>query len=93
MAQAPKRTWRVEDRTRQPKIARVLIANVQIVCPHCQAIIGTEEGCAHWSLRFYREFGGCVCGSCRAAVIFPEVPGEPGNIDPRERVPNTHHDQ
>jgi hypothetical protein len=90
MAKAPRKTFRKVsggDDGSGPTLALVRIANVQVLCPHCKEVVGTEEGCAHWSLRLYRRFAGVQCGHCGNFLTFPEVLGAPGELDPREQVP------
>ena len=84
MAQAPNRTYRKPGNGEVDGEATLLIANVQVQCPRCSKIIGTEQGCAHWSAALYMRFAGAECGNCRTVLTFPPLPGTAGRIDPRD---------
>ncbi len=83
MAQSPVKTFRKPAVVTGPT-ATLLIANVQVICPRCGDVIGTEQGCAHWSGGLYDRFAGASCGGCGIFVAFPPLPGKAGRLDPRD---------
>jgi hypothetical protein len=67
--------------------AQILAANVQVLCPHCKEVVGTEGGCAHWSWGLYSRTYAAQCGTCGLWLYLPPLPLPGGELDPKEQLP------